>query len=378
MDIRPARPEEAGAISALALRSKGHWGYDPAFLEACREDLGTRLGSTGGQRNDLWQVAGRQFERAPVFGEGEGSYRFAYYRERQTDRNLITPHSLPLAVLGQLGIVGLLLLLTFVGAAATAIARGALRGRTAGTAAAAAVGAAFFAQTLVDWFWLIPGLTGVAVLSLGLAVALASTTEAGGGHRSRLRPLARAACGLTALAVVALYLSDYEVREARAVPAGQPQLDAARRAERLNPWSITPLLLQAGALEELGRRDAARSKLDEAARMEPDNFVVPALEGDLELRAGRERQARALYRRALRANRRTWDCSSSPESRPASRRSWWPSRHPGRPRLDGPRGPTSDRRPASPRRASVPPLSRGRRAAPRSHGRAPAARAQPG
>ena len=37
--VRPARPDEAGAISALALRSKGHWGYDAAFLEACRDDL---------------------------------------------------------------------------------------------------------------------------------------------------------------------------------------------------------------------------------------------------------------------------------------------------------------------------------------------------
>jgi len=37
--IRAGLPSEAGAISALALRSKGHWGYDAAFLEACREDL---------------------------------------------------------------------------------------------------------------------------------------------------------------------------------------------------------------------------------------------------------------------------------------------------------------------------------------------------
>jgi GNAT superfamily N-acetyltransferase len=37
--VRAARPAEAEAISALALRSKGHWGYDPAFLEACRADL---------------------------------------------------------------------------------------------------------------------------------------------------------------------------------------------------------------------------------------------------------------------------------------------------------------------------------------------------
>ncbi len=37
--IRRARPDEAAALSALALRSKGHWGYDAAFLDACRADL---------------------------------------------------------------------------------------------------------------------------------------------------------------------------------------------------------------------------------------------------------------------------------------------------------------------------------------------------
>jgi GNAT superfamily N-acetyltransferase len=37
--VRPARPEEAAEISALALRSKAHWGYDAEFLAACREDL---------------------------------------------------------------------------------------------------------------------------------------------------------------------------------------------------------------------------------------------------------------------------------------------------------------------------------------------------
>ena len=37
--IRPARPGEAAALSALALRSKAHWGYDAAFIAACRDDL---------------------------------------------------------------------------------------------------------------------------------------------------------------------------------------------------------------------------------------------------------------------------------------------------------------------------------------------------
>ncbi|MDQ1041967.1 GNAT superfamily N-acetyltransferase [Streptomyces sp. V4I2] len=39
MRIRAARPEEATALSELALRSKGHWGYDEDFLARCREEL---------------------------------------------------------------------------------------------------------------------------------------------------------------------------------------------------------------------------------------------------------------------------------------------------------------------------------------------------
>jgi len=37
--IRRAEPAECPALSELALRSKGYWGYDRDFLEACREEL---------------------------------------------------------------------------------------------------------------------------------------------------------------------------------------------------------------------------------------------------------------------------------------------------------------------------------------------------
>lgn len=42
MLIRPARREEAAALSALVMRAKAHWGYDAAFLDACRVDLQVR------------------------------------------------------------------------------------------------------------------------------------------------------------------------------------------------------------------------------------------------------------------------------------------------------------------------------------------------
>jgi GNAT superfamily N-acetyltransferase len=39
MTVREARPDEAAAISALAFRAKAHWGYDDAFMAACRAEL---------------------------------------------------------------------------------------------------------------------------------------------------------------------------------------------------------------------------------------------------------------------------------------------------------------------------------------------------
>ncbi|MCP3958114.1 MAG: GNAT family N-acetyltransferase [bacterium] len=39
LTLRDARPEDAACLSGLALRSKGHWGYSPDFLEACRDEL---------------------------------------------------------------------------------------------------------------------------------------------------------------------------------------------------------------------------------------------------------------------------------------------------------------------------------------------------
>jgi GNAT superfamily N-acetyltransferase len=39
MVIRPARPDEAGRLTELALASKAQWGYSEAFLAACRAEL---------------------------------------------------------------------------------------------------------------------------------------------------------------------------------------------------------------------------------------------------------------------------------------------------------------------------------------------------
>jgi GNAT superfamily N-acetyltransferase len=37
--VRPARGDEAETLTELALRAKASWGYDAAFMEACRAEL---------------------------------------------------------------------------------------------------------------------------------------------------------------------------------------------------------------------------------------------------------------------------------------------------------------------------------------------------
>ena len=57
--IRPARPEEHEDISALALRSKGHWGYSAEFLESCRAELTYGVADCGSGRMWVAEIEGK-------------------------------------------------------------------------------------------------------------------------------------------------------------------------------------------------------------------------------------------------------------------------------------------------------------------------------
>lgn len=58
MELRPAGPDEAALLSALALRSKGHWGYDEAFLAACRDELTIRPDEVEARRTTVAEIQG--------------------------------------------------------------------------------------------------------------------------------------------------------------------------------------------------------------------------------------------------------------------------------------------------------------------------------
>ncbi|MBW4716806.1 GNAT family N-acetyltransferase [Saccharothrix obliqua] len=72
MLLRAARPGEAAALSALALRSKAHWGYDAAFLEACRAELTLRPDDLTAQRATAAQVGDRVVGFYTLAGQAPG------------------------------------------------------------------------------------------------------------------------------------------------------------------------------------------------------------------------------------------------------------------------------------------------------------------
>ena len=130
-------------------------------------NLGARLtdpSNTG--RLDEWKVAWSQFKRAPVVGHGAGTYQDAWARYRPDGNFVLDAHSLYMETLDELGVVGLVLLLT---ALLTILARAASRIRGRGRPMYAAVFAVLLGWAIhagVDWDWEMPVVT-VIFFSLG-------------------------------------------------------------------------------------------------------------------------------------------------------------------------------------------------------------------
>jgi tetratricopeptide (TPR) repeat protein len=257
--------------------------------------FGANLGSN---RYDFWRVALGEFRDAPLVGIGAGNFAGPYLRERESPEEPLYPHSLPVMVLSQTGLVGALCFGGFLVAALLCAWQGRRWRSPYGNAlaAAAVVTFAYFAlHASIDWFWEFPALAGPALAALGLAGGLerpaARAVERAQGW-SRLRVTAAALSTLALMVAVASlalpWLSAREVEQAADVWRARP--DEARasldRARALNPLSARPDLV-AGAIamreEDYGRaEDAFERALERNGEdwyAELELAIVAALEG---------------------------------------------------------------------------------------------------
>lgn len=276
----------------------------------------SRFASAGGNRYDLWRIALGQAADHPVRGVGAGGYASTYYLERRSpDDDVRQPHSLGLQVLAELGVIGALALLAFLGAvlwAGTRARPGAIATHDRFVRVAALGGfTAWLAHTSVDWLHNLPGVTGMALIGAGLLLARTPPAQAAPGSGATRRR--RSAAGLAIIVVVIAAASTgrqlgalHEREAAAGLLARDPAAALARAdsAVALSPGALENHYVRAAAQARLGQYTATRTTLLHAARLEPHNHVPWALLGDLATRRGDRRLALSSYRHAHALNPR--------------------------------------------------------------------------
>jgi O-antigen ligase len=122
-------------------------------------------------------VAVRAFEAEPVHGVGAGGWAVYWLRYRTISEFAQDAHSLPIQTLAELGLVGVALLLAFLGGIGWTALR-ALRSAPALAYGPIAALVTYLAHAPLDWDWEMPAVTIVALVLGGGLVSLAGAPGA--------------------------------------------------------------------------------------------------------------------------------------------------------------------------------------------------------
>ena len=233
----------------------------------------SRFESVGSYRWSWWKEAGRGFAERPLGGHGAGSFALTHLHLRHNALSITrTPHSMPLQLLTELGLIGLLLaglvVAGFVASVRTLVRRAgpATRGPLVALVLLVAVAVA---HALVDLDWEILAIDAAPMFVAGTLVALSAPPV----RLGRARPLA--AAGTIVALLAALYSLGAPVLAARALDQALTDslnaYDHANVAHIYDPLSVSALLAEARAAHARGDDGLAHERLVDATQLEPEN-----------------------------------------------------------------------------------------------------------
>ncbi len=220
-----------------------------------------------------WRVAYDRFKAEPLRGDGAGTYENAWDRYRPTGFDVLDAHSLYLEVMGELGIVGLALLLvallTILGGIVW-LARGSERGPPAALFAAGLIWAL---HAGIDWDWELTA-TGAWLFAAG-GICLAAPVG-----KTRLRAPGRVARIVLGLGCLALALTPYQVLRSQAALDDAAQafevrdctrtIDSALESLRADRGRAEPYQLLGYCDTRLGLHDLAIRNMELATERDPN------------------------------------------------------------------------------------------------------------
>jgi hypothetical protein len=267
------------------------------------------LSGGGSGRWQFWGSALDEFEAHPLGGGGAGSYEAWWAAQGNLPTFVRDAHSLYVETLGELGVLGLALLLAAVGGglagAVAAVRRAGIERAPPASLAAVFAGFAFAAG--VDWMWELTAVGAVAVAALGLVLGLGGRSPAP-RLRPVLRALAAAVCALVLACEALPLLTETALDRSRQAVRrgdGDEALAQARRARDLEPWAASTWLQLALVEEQAGQlRDAARH-VGEALDRDRGDWRLWLVSARLHTKLGEIPAARAALARAIALNPRS-------------------------------------------------------------------------
>jgi len=300
-----------GAPGMIQRQYEGFVKGDPVNSSDLRDRL-TRSGDNG--RLAHWQVALDGFQQAPLRGQGAGTFALSWDRERSGGGSqVLDAHSLYVETLGELGVIGLLLL-----SAALLLVLGGFLSRASGSdrmvaGALFGCGLAWALSAGVDWIWEMPAVSFFFFAAGGLALARETRTRGddGAAASAATKRALRLALAIVCLAVLLVparfYLSDRSLSDSKRAFARGDCATAADRA--LDSIAILrarpePYQLLGYCRASLGEPRLGMRALAEAVRQDPDNWETHFGLALTRAAAGLDPRPRARIARRLRPGER--------------------------------------------------------------------------
>ena len=283
--------------------------------------------SSGSGRYQTWQSAIDANETAPLTGIGPGTFEFWWAQEGTIAGFVRDAHSLYLETLGELGIIGFVLIVALVGGVLVIGVRrllAASEDRRALLAGAIAACAAFAFSAAVDWTWEVAVLPGAfLLLAAGIAGPTVARRRIGAGRREpdettadrgrgrgglALR-LAAVVVSVAALIGIAIpYAGSAAVADSRDdVRAGNlgSALSDAETAISIQPYAASGHLQKALVLERQGDYDGAATAARQATAADSTDWRTWLTLSRIEAYRGDAQASVAAYRKAESLNPRS-------------------------------------------------------------------------
>jgi O-antigen ligase len=264
-----------GALVA-SVGNPASWASSQVSGGECANEPGRLTALCANNRLSWWDEALEIAAARPLGGSGAGTFAIARLRYRDDATPVSQPHSVPLQLLADTGLVGLSLGALVVVGAVAGVRRGlglARAGDRPAQVALACLLLAYGVHALVDYDLDFLAVTAPAAVALGALLALGRPPAA---PRARVTGLTALAAALAACArvVVLPALAERQVDRSHAeIDAGRlaAAVEAADRARLLDPLSRDALDALATAADAAGDEAAAVAWLEEATRLQPEN-----------------------------------------------------------------------------------------------------------